>query len=167
MIRAAVAQGWGAAVARACNQPFPDCGRCRRPGNDLLRVSWGCDEEADRDVWESSCPRCAGTDMNCSRCEGRGEIAYRRCPSAMIREASPGVQIHLDLLLRAYSHYDRRNVLPVAGAWLDQSRSFLAGVDLIDAERAYWDKIRYDHDDREMKRTKAVSQASAGRGGRR
>ena len=167
MIRAAVAQGWGAAVARACDQPFPDCGRCRRPGNDLLRVSWGCDAEANREVWESSCPLCAGSGDDCARCGGRGEVAHRRCPSAMIREASPSLQVQLDLLMRAYSHYDRRNVLPVTGAWLDQSRSFLAGVDLIDAERGYWDRIYHAHHEREMKRAKAVSKGSSGRGGRR
>jgi hypothetical protein len=74
----------------------------------------------------------------------------------MVREAPRGMQVHLDLLMRAYSHYDRRNVLPAAGAWLDQSRSFLCGVDLIDSERGYWDKIRTEHEWREMERSKKV-----------
>ena len=78
-----------------------------------------------------------------------------------------GMQVQLDLLMRAYSHYDRRNVLPSRGAWLDQSRSFLAGVDLIDAERGYGDRIYHAHHEREMKRAKAVSKGSSGRGGRR
>ena len=162
MIRAAVAQGWGSAVAKACKQPFPDCSRCRRPESLNQRVSWGCDEEAERDVWESSCPRCAGTDTGCARCDGAGEVTYRRCPSAIVREAPMGMQVQLDLLMRAYSHYDRRNVLPSQGAWLDQSRSFLAGVDLIDAERGYWDQIRIDHEQREMDRARKSSQGAAG-----
>ena len=159
MIRAAVAQGWGAAVAKACKQPFPDCGRCRRPGSTQLRISWGCDEEASREVWESTCPRCAGENSECSRCEGSGTVAHRRCPSSMVREAPPGFRLGLDLLMRAYSHYDRRNVLPVAGAWLDQSRSFLAGVDLIDWERSHWERIRIDHEQSELERSQQASRA--------
>lgn len=166
MIRAAVAQGWGAATAKACGQPFPDCDRCRRPGSEELRKSWGCDHESVRQVWESTCPRCSGIDSDCTRCEGTGIVAYRRCPASIIRETRPALQVHIDLLLRAYSHYDRRNVLPVRGAWLDQSRSFLSGVDLIDAERAYWDGILHEHQEREVERSRMKSQAAQRRGGR-
>ena len=76
----------------------------------------------------------------------------------MIREANPGLQVHIDLLLRAYSHYDRRNVLPVSGAWMDQSRSFLAGVDLIDSERGYWDGLLREHQEREVERSRRQAQ---------
>lgn len=77
----------------------------------------------------------------------------------MIRESDPGFQVHIDLLFRSYSHYDRRNVLPVDGAWLDQSRSFLAGVDLIDAERAFWERQLHDHQQREIERSRRQTQA--------
>jgi hypothetical protein len=167
VIRAAVAQGYGAAVAKVCSRPFPDCKRCCRPGNELLREVWGCDQDAPRTVWESSCPRCSGTDSDCPRCDGRGEVGHSRCPSSIVREAAPGVQIQLDLLMRAYSHYDRRNVMPVAGAWMDQSRAFLAAVDLIDSEKGYWDEIRRDHSERELERAKVASQAPQVRGRRR
>ena len=163
MIRAAVAQGWGSAVARACKQPFPDCARCRRPESAQLRVSWGCDAEAPRDVWESSCARCAGSGSECALCDGTGDVAHRRCPSAMVAEAPLALRVQLDLLMRAYSHYDRRNVLPSEGAWLDQSRSFLAGVDVIDSERAYWDKIRVEHERRDLERSKKASQSQSRR----
>ena len=166
MIRAAVAQGWGAAISKECGKPFPDCGRCRRPGSTELRKAWGCDTEAERIVWESTCPRCAGTDSDCNLCEGSGTVGYRRCPAAIMREASPALTVHLDLLLRAYSHYDRRNVLPVAGGWMDQSRSFLAGVDLIDAERGHWDGIRQEHHQRETDRAQAQAQAASRKGRR-
>jgi len=158
VIRAAVAQGWGSAVAEVCGKPFPDCKRCRRPESKYLRESWGCDEEADRVVWESSCFRCAGSDPDCELCNGRGEVGHRRCPSAMVRAAPMGLQVQLDLLMRAYSHYDRRNVLPANGAWLDQSRSFLAGVDMIDAERGFWDNIRHEYQQNEIERSKRTSQ---------
>ena len=85
-------------------------------------------------------------------------VSYKRCPASMIREANPGLQVHIDLLLRAYSHYDRRNVLPVSGAWMDQSRSFLAGVDLIDSERGYWDGLLREHQEREVERSRRQAQ---------
>tara|TARA_Y100000310_G_scaffold336739_1_gene422115 strand:- start:27806 stop:28036 length:231 start_codon:yes stop_codon:yes gene_type:complete len=75
--------------------------------------------------------------------------------------------MHIDLLFRAYSHYDRRNVLPVSGAWLDQSRSFLAGVDMIDAERGYWDGLREEHLQEEVERSQRKADASSRRGSRR
>jgi len=167
VIRAAVAQGWGAPIAKACGMPFPDCNRCRRPESEELRKAWGCDAPTGRVVWRSSCPRCADAGVDCERCGGSGTAEHHRCPSAMLRKTPQYLQVKIDLLMRAYSHYDRRNVLPVAGAWLDQSRSFLAGVDLIDAERGFWERIRNDHDMREMERTKAQSQMSARQGRRR
>ena len=167
MIRAAVAQSWGASIAKACKQPFPDCTRCRRPQNEALRLGWGCDAPAPTIVWESTCPKCAGTDPTCERCDGSGEVGYNECPNAVMRRADTGTQVHLDLLMRSYNHYDSRNVLPVVGAWLDQSRSFLACIDLIDSEKGYWERIRQDYTDREMQRAESARTASAAKGRRR
>jgi len=76
-----------------------------------------------------------------------------------------GVKIHVDLLMRAYSAYDKRNILPVQGAWLDQSRSFLAAVEVIDAEKAYWDSMLHDHQARKIEQQRRQSgQATRGRG---
>lgn len=160
MIRAAVASGYGAAVAKACSRPFPDCSRCRHPSAKQLRVMWGCDEEADRPVWESTCPRCGGADEACERCQGSNEVVHYRCPSSMVRESSSHTRMQLDLLLRAYSHYSRHHVMPSSGAWLDQSRSFIAGVDAVDNERAYWDNLRLEHEQKEIERSKKQSQQS-------
>ena len=167
MIRAAVAQSWGAAVAKACKQPFPDCTRCRRPQSEPLRVTWGCDSPAPHIVWESTCPKCAGSRPDCPRCEGRGEVGHDQCPNALIRNSSTSVQIKLDLLMRSYAHYDSRIVLPVEGAWLDQSRSFLACIDLIDSEKGYWENLRQEHTEREIQRAEAARAASAAKGRRR
>jgi len=163
VIRAAVAQGWGAGVAKVCKQPFPDCTRCRRPESLTMRKTWGCDAPALRPVWESTCPRCSGTDSECARCEGEGVASYNRCPNAVVRESSKSEMLHLDLLMRAYSHYDRRNVLPSGGAWLDQTRSFLACVDLIDAERNHWEGIRAEHEHREAERASRSQSRGGGR----
>jgi len=84
----------------------------------------------------------------------------------MVAEAPIGLRVQLDLLLRSYSHYDRRNVLPATGAWMDQSRSFLAGVDLIDSERGYWTQILNEHQEHELERSKKLSQAPRPRGRR-
>lgn len=54
--------------------------------------------------------------------------------------------------MRAYHHYDSRNVLPSSGAWLDQTRSFVMCVELLDSERAYWEKVLHDHQQREAER---------------
>lgn len=151
MIRAAVAQVWGVGVAKACNQLFPTCSRCTRPDSEKLRKLWGCDEPAARPVWDSTCPRCSGSDGNCPRCEGKGEVSYDRCPSSMVRERGVGMEKQIDLLMRSYSHYDRRNVLPVVGGWLDQSRSYLACIDLIDAERGFWETTLHEYQDRQRK----------------
>jgi hypothetical protein len=153
VIRAAVARGYGASVSKACeNLMFPDCGRCRAPENERLRKFWGCDELSERPSWWSTCTLCSGTRADCPRCEGTNREGHHRCPSAVIEEASVGLKIHLDLLMRAYSALDRRNIMPVAGAWLDQSRSFLAAVEVIDAEKGYWDETLHDH------RTKKLEQ---------
>ena len=162
MIRAAVARSWGAGVAKACKQPFPDCSRCRRPQNKVLREAWGCDAPAQRVVWESSCSRCYGNDPDCKKCEGRGEVGHYQCPTAIIKNSSASTQLHLDLLMRSYHHYDARNVLPVSGAWLDQSRSFLVCVDLIDSEVGHWEQLMHEHHEREAKRAEA-SRASSSR----
>jgi hypothetical protein len=76
----------------------------------------------------------------------------------MANEAPQHQRMQLDLLLRAYSHYSRHHVMPSTGAWLDQSRSFIAGVDVIDNERAYWDNLRLEHERKEMERSKKQSQ---------
>ncbi len=163
MIRAAVAQSWGVGVAKACNQTFPTCTRCTRPGNEELREAWGCDAPASRPVWESTCPRCSGSDGNCQRCEGTGEISHDRCPNSMVKEAGVGMQTHIDLLMRSYSHYDRRNVLPVDGGWLDQSRSYLSCIDIIDSERSYWEGILQEYQERQRKVAEMKSKAPKGR----
>tara|TARA_R100000315_G_scaffold40807_1_gene17627 strand:- start:185 stop:433 length:249 start_codon:yes stop_codon:yes gene_type:complete len=76
----------------------------------------------------------------------------------MIKDAGVGVQTQIDLLMRSYSHYDKRNVLPVDGGWLDQSRSYLACIDIIDAERSFWEDILRDYQDRQRKVAEMKSQ---------
>jgi hypothetical protein len=78
----------------------------------------------------------------------------------MVREAPSATQVHLDLAMRAWSHYNRRNVLPAEGAWLDQTRSFLACVDLIDAESAYWQIQVDEHHQRQAEAARRQSQAT-------
>jgi len=151
VIRAAVARGYGVSVSKACEDSlFPDCDRCRAPDNKRQREFWGCDEPSERPSWWSTCTLCAGTRHDCPRCEGTNREGHHRCPSSIIEEAPVGVKIHVDLLMRAYSALDKRNILPVQGAWLDQSRSFLAAVEVIDAEKGYWDGVLHEHQQRKM-----------------
>ena len=158
MIRAAVAQGYGSAISRVCEQDFPECIRCRGPQAKAIRKFWGCDAPADHPVWISSCGSCHGADLNCVHCHGTNKIHQRRCPSSIIAEAPTHLRVQVDLLMRSHRHYNERSVLPVEGGWLDQSRSYLAAVDLIDSERAYWDGVRVEH--LERKRASEARQAS-------
>ena len=146
MIRAAVARSLGLAVAEASGQKsFPDCSRCSRPENGALRTYWGCDEKSAHPVWTSTCYRCSGSDPECPLCEGQNEVHHHRCPSSILEAATLRTKIELDLLLRAYRHYDQRSVFPSEGAFLDQSRSFCVAVELIDSEKAYWNRIHEQH----------------------
>ena len=161
MIRAAVAQGYGAAAAKACDESnFPTCKRCRGPHSEQLRKTWGCDHAAERPVWSSSCPECGGVDPDCTRCEGVGEVDHHRCPASFVFEAPPHLRSRLDLLMRAHRHYDERNVLPAQGAWLDQTRSFLMCIDLIDAERGFWDQVLHDYQEKKRKEIERRNKAN-------
>jgi hypothetical protein len=128
-----------------------------------LRESWGCDEDAPRVVWESICPKCSGNDEGCVECDGKGYKDHHRCPNSIVRDAPKGTQVHIDLLIRAYMHYDTRNVLPAVGGWLDQTRSFLYCVDLIDSEKAYWESLMDEEMDKQRKRAE-MAQKTKGRG---
>ena len=88
-----------------------------------------------------------------------------RCPRSIIKEAPKGTQVHVDLLIRSYMHYDTRNVLPAVGGWLDQTRSFLYCVDLIDSEKAYWEGMMDEEMERQRKKSE-LAQKSTGRRGR-
>lgn len=112
-------------------------------------------------MWSSPCPFCHGSEEECDKCGGSGSVLYNRCPNSMVAEAPKATQLKLDLLMRAYHHYDTRNVLPSEGAWLDQSRSFLMCVEIIDAERGYWDKVLHEHQQREAERASKASSASS------
>ena len=169
MIRAAVGRGYGLSVAGAAGRKnFPDCSRCRQPGNEPIRELWGCDEDSPHAVWASTCYRCAGTLPECELCQGTDRVMHYRCPSSIVAEGPPGMAVHLDLLMRAYRQYDKRSILPVGGAYLDQSRSFLAAVEVIDAEKAYWEQELHEERQRKADAESRASKGSAGiRGGRR
>lgn len=86
-----------------------------------------------------------------------------RCPSALFRSARSDTVVKVDLLVRAYIAYDTRHVLPVGGGLLDQSRSFLAGCEIIDEERGRLEQMRRTKQEQEARAAKARS----GQGARR
>jgi hypothetical protein len=135
-------------VQSLCEQDFPDCSRCRGPRSEDLRKFWGCDAKADHPVWVSGCGTCHGSDAECNECHGTNKVHQHRCPSSIIESAPTHLRIHLDLLMRSFRHYTERNVMPVVGGWLDQSRSYLAAIDLIDAERSRWDSVRTEYEEK-------------------
>jgi hypothetical protein len=82
----------------------------------------------------------------------------------MVDNAPKGTQLHVDLLIRAYMHYDTRNVLPAVGGWLDQTRSFLYCVDLIDAEKGYWEGLADEELQRQRKGAELASKTKGNKG---
>ena len=128
---------------------FPDCARCRLKGSEELRLGWGCDAPAEYPVFDIGCSRCNGADYSCESCGGRGLIDLYRCPTGLLSDATPPLRSKIDLLMRAYFHYDKRNVLPAEGGWIDQTRTFLAGVEIIDAEKGRLERVRSDKQERD------------------
>lgn len=157
----AAANIWGADTAKAIDRPFPDCSRCRRPSSAKSRIAWGCDAEAPRPVFTTSCAACGGglSDEPCSDCNDTGLIEYSRCPSAILREVPVYQQEALDALLRCYIQYDSRQVLPVAGGYGDQSPFFARCVDLLDREHGRYLAMEQEKRERDRKAAEMRQQA--------
>ncbi len=160
MIRAAVAKVWGPSVSKEIESRMPDCTKCRRPGFEEARVTWGCDRPAQDAVFSATCAYCAGA--GCEECEQTGNKLHKQCPSAVIAQDS-AISLDVRTLLEAYRQHDAHGILPAPGALLDQSASYVAAVGIIDEERGHWEKLRSDHHRQKMERSTTKNQAKAGR----
>ncbi len=146
MIRATVAQVWGAPISRELDAPMPDCSKCRGDGSTELRAAWGCDEPADEPVFRTTCAHCDGNkvvvaDALCLACKGTGKKDHYRCMTAVMCE-SRIQRRRVQQLLTAYQAYDAHGVLPARGGLLNQTASFMEGCSIIDSERGRWERIR-------------------------
>ena len=110
------------------------------------------------------CSSCGGEDQSCEDCGGSGVKDIYRCPSSFLSQARADQAVHVDLLIRAYLHYDLRHVLPVKWGLMDQSRSFLAACDILDGERGRLEEMKQEKRDRDAR--KAQEQAKRSRSGR-
>jgi hypothetical protein len=117
-------------------------------------------------VFEIGCGTCYGRDHACERCDGLGRIELYRCPTAVLSEAHPLMRVQVDLLMRAYLAMDRRNVLPVDGGFIEQSRSFLQACEIIDAERGRFEEMKEDKRERERQAAQAKANVKRSRHGR-
>lgn len=140
---------------RECGKGFPDCERCQE--NPTLRALWGCEEPAERPVFDVTCSRCGGADDSCKDCTGSGLFSFRTCPRRAIEEAGPSVGRNLNGVLRAYVQLDSRQVMPAPGGLYDQAEGFLRAVEIIDAERGRYERMRADRMERERKAAEARS----------
>lgn len=82
---------------------------------------WGCDGEADlrpgqAGVFKLECWRCSGE--GCDHCQGRGEVWFQRCPTALLAD-KPWVH----RWVRALREYEE-GFLPGAGGMNDQTVPF-------------------------------------------
>ena len=103
--------------------------KCGRACDDAaVRRRWGCDKDADPAGYTVHCWYCDGGDFRCEECGGEGRLPVPRCPSRCL---TPDV---LDML-RAF-WFKRDQILPVAGGWLGQAETFLAGCRILDSEYA-------------------------------
>lgn|GEM_PF-2017558 len=161
-----MARIWGPDTHAYLGKRFPDCTRCRLPQHEGDRIRWGCDAPSDRPVFEVGCGTCYGRDFACERCGGLGRIELYRCPTAVLSEAPPLERVQVDLLMRAYLAMDRRNVLPVDGGFIEQSRSYLQACEIIDAERARYEEMKEAKRERERQAEKARANAKRSRHGR-
>jgi hypothetical protein len=138
-MRAAVAQVWGAPVARTAKMNFPDCEKCRDPD---LRVQWGCDSPSERCVFRTTCSVCNGG--GCGGCE-EGYVEHHRCPTAILREAAADLPA-LRTALSAYSLFSEHGVLPRPDRGLHlQSAQFVQACDVFGGERARWQRVERDY----------------------
>ena len=60
----------------------------------------------------------------------------------ILGDASPPTQLQVDLLIRCYLQFEARHVLPVDGGLINQTRSFVAGCEIIDAERGRYEAMK-------------------------
>ena len=112
---------------------------------------------------EAGCGTCHGQDRGCVACAGRGVIEQFRCPSATLGAAPGYLQHQVDLLLRCYLQYDNRHTLPVEGGLLDQTRSFVAWCEIIDAERGRYESMKEEKRQRDSEAARRKSQPRHGR----
>jgi len=121
------------------------------------REAWGCDAPSKHVVFEVTCSACAGASDECPKCEGTGLVSFNRCPSAVVRECSPGERGNIEAAVRAYIQYDSRGTLPYAGGYMEQSGAFGTIVDIIDSERGRFEGILNERRERERKKSDAES----------
>lgn len=76
------------------------------------------------------------------------------------------MRVQVDLLMRAYLAMDRRNVLPVDGGFIEQSRSFLQACEIIDAERGRFEEMKEDKRERDRQAAQAKANVKRSRHGR-
>jgi len=169
------ARVWGLHTAQRMGKgSFPDCSKCRRPGEEGKgkRERWGCEALARRDVFTTGCSRCFGAADPANPCPDckDGVITRRRCPTALLEQVEPRERAELGRAFQAYLVWDAHHALPVAGGWLDQTAAFHQVCSLVDHERGRYNQIYDEHQEQErMKRDSAqrARQASGGNPGRR
>lgn len=107
---------------------------------DTRRV-WGCDAPADDTVFTISCS--CGRQKDCPRCKGTGYLEFNRCMTAILRKDMRAF-VRVQRFMSAYMQLES-GILPCDGPWRRQPQAFLDAVDLVNAERAKWERELHDH----------------------
>lgn len=84
-----------------------------------------------------SCLICAGHDGECPECHGLNRVEIAGCPRLRITKDHEAA-VHAALQMEA-------GILPVAGAWLDQSATFVDAFPVLRNEVAHWRNVAAKH----------------------
>lgn len=138
---------------------------------EVARRAWGCDAPTDEDspVFTVPCSACAGGErlpdgaVECPDCEGSGEVAFHRCPTALMESLSPWEIQGIEAIMRCYLQYDARHVMPVAGGFGDQSPAFARYVEILDGEKGRYEGMRQEKLEKDRKAAEMKSKRGGGR----
>jgi hypothetical protein len=119
------------------------CRVCTRPEAVERRAEWGCDGPAPHSLFDIECPRCFGFRHDCQLCEGSGLVSVDRCPWAT---ATPAMMEVCELHAMSES-----GILPVAGGWREQSKTFVDAFRIAGGVRATIERKRQEKEARDAK----------------
>lgn len=110
-----------------------DCTQC---GDPNLRSEWGCDKETENPVASIRCFACGGASVDCTHCNGTGEIGVHRCPNQIADDRLREVLMAAGMV--------EQGILPEGGGWRDQAATFVEIYPLALSEVRHWHRVRVE-----------------------
>lgn len=108
------------------------CAKCTLPGNEGLRVAWGCDVETATPLLSVECVMCDGKNSECDWCHGTNEIPVTRCPHAT-------VQPEHTMAVQALS-FAQVGLMPTAAGWAEHPATLMQAINLVAKAKERFEK---------------------------